>query len=70
MLPYRGHVPFDAPYSVGHWLRDLAPLLQGALRPGWSGAFKGGWTLYLDGAIGFGDDQDVLSLEFTLQRSF
>nr|WP_040483114.1 tRNA (adenosine(37)-N6)-dimethylallyltransferase MiaA [Yoonia vestfoldensis] len=28
-----GHVPFDAPYSVGHWLRDLAPLLQGALRP-------------------------------------
>lgn len=28
-----GHVPFDAPYSVGHWLRDLAPMLQGALRP-------------------------------------
>lgn len=45
-------------------------LLQGALRPGWSGAFKGGWFLYVDGGIGFGDDQDVLSLEFTLQRSF
>jgi hypothetical protein len=45
-------------------------LLQGALRPGWSGAFKGGWFLYIDGGIGFGDDQDVLSLEFTLQRSF
>lgn len=24
-----GHVPFDAPYSTGHWLRDVAPLLQG-----------------------------------------
>ena len=24
-----GHVPFDAPYSVGHWLRDVAPLLTG-----------------------------------------
>lgn len=22
-----GHVPFDAPYSTGHWLRDLASLL-------------------------------------------
>ncbi|SFP25690.1 tRNA (adenosine(37)-N6)-dimethylallyltransferase MiaA [Tranquillimonas alkanivorans] len=24
-----GHVPGDAAYSVGHWLRDLAPLLSG-----------------------------------------
>jgi len=24
-----GHVPFDAPYSVGHWLREVAPLLTG-----------------------------------------
>ncbi len=24
-----GHVPGDAPYSVGAWLRDLAPLLNG-----------------------------------------
>jgi tRNA dimethylallyltransferase len=24
-----GHVPCDAAYSVGHWLRELAPLLQG-----------------------------------------
>lgn len=23
-----GHVPFDAPYSVGYWLRDVAPLLS------------------------------------------
>ncbi|MDX8352038.1 tRNA (adenosine(37)-N6)-dimethylallyltransferase MiaA [Cognatiyoonia sp. IB215182] len=28
-----GHVPFDADYSVGHWLRDLAPLLDGPDRP-------------------------------------
>ncbi len=28
-----GHVPFHAPYSTGHWLRDVAPLLQGAARP-------------------------------------
>ena len=24
-----GHVAWDAPYSVGHWLRDVAPLLAG-----------------------------------------
>lgn len=24
-----GHVPYDAPYSVGHWLRDIAPHLAG-----------------------------------------
>lgn len=24
-----GHVPGDTPYSVGHWLRDIAPLLDG-----------------------------------------
>ncbi len=24
-----GHVPHDAEYSVGHWLRDVAPLLSG-----------------------------------------
>ncbi len=28
-----GHVPFDAHYSVGHWLRDLAPYLSGPERP-------------------------------------
>ncbi|WP_377505255.1 tRNA (adenosine(37)-N6)-dimethylallyltransferase MiaA [Octadecabacter sp. R77987] len=28
-----GHVPFDAPYSVGHWLRDVTPLVQGGARP-------------------------------------
>ncbi len=30
-LPHRlyGHVPGHVPYSVGHWLRDLAPLLSG-----------------------------------------
>ena len=31
-LPHRlyGHVPGDRPHSVGHWLRDLSPLLGGA----------------------------------------
>jgi tRNA dimethylallyltransferase len=28
-----GHVPFDADYSVGHWLRDVAPYLAGTARP-------------------------------------
>lgn len=28
-----GHVPFDAPYSVGHWLRDVAPFVHGTKRP-------------------------------------
>ncbi|TDX32670.1 tRNA (adenosine(37)-N6)-dimethylallyltransferase MiaA [Rhodovulum visakhapatnamense] len=28
-----GHVPFAADYSVGHWLRDVAPLLEGPQRP-------------------------------------
>lgn len=28
-----GHVPFDAPYSTGHWLRDVAPFLSGSVRP-------------------------------------
>jgi tRNA dimethylallyltransferase len=28
-----GHVPWGADYSVGRWLRDLAPLLTGGPRP-------------------------------------
>ncbi len=28
-----GHVPGDRVYSVGHWLRDVAPLLAGGARP-------------------------------------
>lgn len=28
-----GHVPGDQAYSVGHWLRDLAPYLSGGPRP-------------------------------------
>ncbi|MFN3210847.1 MAG: tRNA (adenosine(37)-N6)-dimethylallyltransferase MiaA [Roseovarius sp.] len=37
-----GHVPGDAAYSVGHWLRDLAPLLQTGPRP----IIVGGTGLY------------------------
>jgi tRNA dimethylallyltransferase len=37
-----GHVPFDGDYSVGHWLRDITPLLKGA-RP----IIVGGTGLYL-----------------------
>ncbi len=31
--PHRlyGHVPLDQPYSVGHWLTEIAPLLDGPL---------------------------------------
>ncbi len=36
-----GHIPRDAPYSVGHWLRDVAPLLS---RPV---VIVGGTGLYL-----------------------
>ena len=28
-----GHVPFDAPYSTGQWLRDVTPFLSGRQRP-------------------------------------
>ena len=27
-----GHVAYDAPYSAGHWLREVLPLLSGARR--------------------------------------
>ncbi len=37
-----GHVPWDASYSVGHWLRDVAPLLSGDARP----IIVGGTGLY------------------------
>jgi len=45
-------------------------LLQGALRAGWNGAFGADWYLYFDGAARFGDEQDALSFDITLQRSF
>ena len=37
-----GHVPGDAAYSVGAWLRDLEPLLTGSSRP----IITGGTGLY------------------------
>ncbi|MGK7755018.1 MULTISPECIES: tRNA (adenosine(37)-N6)-dimethylallyltransferase MiaA [unclassified Roseovarius] len=37
-----GHVPGDTAYSVGHWLRDLAPLLRDGPRP----IIVGGTGLY------------------------
>lgn len=42
--PHRlyGHVPCDFDYSVGHWLREIQPLLGGALRP----IIVGGTGLY------------------------
>ncbi|MBP1804245.1 tRNA (adenosine(37)-N6)-dimethylallyltransferase MiaA [Rubellimicrobium aerolatum] len=38
-----GHVGMAEPYSVGHWLREVAPLLEGARRP----VIVGGTGLYL-----------------------
>ena len=38
-----GHVGMEEPYSVGHWLREVAPLLSGPLRP----VIVGGTGLYL-----------------------
>lgn len=57
-------------YDRRDTLGGTESLLQGALRTGWNGALGRGWFLYLDGAARFGDDQDALSLDFTLQRSF
>lgn len=37
-----GHIPGDADYSVGHWLRELAPILAGDQRP----IIVGGTGLY------------------------
>lgn len=37
-----GHVPFEAEYSVGHWLRDLEPYLSDGMRP----VIVGGTGLY------------------------
>ncbi|MEX0364803.1 MAG: tRNA (adenosine(37)-N6)-dimethylallyltransferase MiaA [Ruegeria sp.] len=37
-----GHVPYDAPYSAGHWLREVLPLLSGPQRP----IITGGTGLY------------------------
>lgn len=43
--PHRlyGHVARGAPWSVGHWLREMAPILAGAERP----IIVGGTGLYL-----------------------
>ncbi|MDW4548752.1 tRNA (adenosine(37)-N6)-dimethylallyltransferase MiaA [Defluviimonas sp. D31] len=43
--PHRlyGHLPRGAPYSVGHWLREVAPILSGPARP----IIVGGTGLYL-----------------------
>jgi len=42
--PHRlyGHVPCDAQYSTGHWLREVAPLLRSGQRP----IIVGGTGLY------------------------
>lgn len=37
-----GHLPYDAPYSAGHWLREVTPLLDGPARP----IIVGGTGLY------------------------
>ncbi|WP_425046547.1 tRNA (adenosine(37)-N6)-dimethylallyltransferase MiaA [Primorskyibacter sp. S87] len=37
-----GHQPYDAPYSAGHWLREVTPLLGGRDRP----IIVGGTGLY------------------------
>lgn len=37
-----GHIAYDQPYSVGHWLRDVTPFLSGSSRP----IIVGGTGLY------------------------
>lgn len=43
-VPHRlyGHLPFDAAYSAGHWLREVAPILAAPKRP----IIVGGTGLY------------------------
>jgi len=41
-----GHIGRDTPYSVGHWLRELAPICAGRARP----IVVGGTGLYLSAA--------------------
>ncbi len=44
LAPHRlyGHIPCDAQYSTGHWLREVAPILEGPERP----IIVGGTGLY------------------------
>ncbi|CAN5799024.1 tRNA (adenosine(37)-N6)-dimethylallyltransferase MiaA [soil metagenome] len=42
-----GHVPGHAPYSVGHWLRDVAGVLEDAARRGRRPVIVGGTGLYM-----------------------
>ncbi|WP_415920410.1 tRNA (adenosine(37)-N6)-dimethylallyltransferase MiaA [Tateyamaria sp. SN6-1] len=41
-----GHLPYDAPYSVGHWTREVVPLLDGP-RP----IIVGGTGLYFSALV-------------------
>lgn len=41
-----GHVPMEADYSVGHWLRDLAPVLAECAQAGKRPIITGGTGLY------------------------
>jgi tRNA dimethylallyltransferase len=43
-----GHVPHDAGYSVGHWLRDVAEIIGGPVRP----IIVGGTGLYFAALTG------------------
>lgn len=69
-----GHLPYDAPYSAGHWLREVTPLLDQGERP----IIVGGTGLYFHALTqgladipaspqAIRDEADTLSLE-TLTR--
>jgi tRNA dimethylallyltransferase len=70
-----GHIPWSAPYSAGHWLREVVPLLHGQERP----IVVGGTGLYFTALTqGMVDipatppeiraDADAMSLEDLLAR--
>jgi len=51
-----GHIPGSQGYSVGHWLRDVAPFLNGAQRP----IIVGGTGLYFSALTeGLADIPDI-----------
>lgn len=58
-----GHVPFDAPYSAGQWLRDVTPYLAGPQRPIIVGGTGLNFTALTEGLAEIPPTPDAIRLE-------